>query len=82
MYRYYFTVKAFKFCAAIRILNLSSSNFIMQEKNLHTLRRLLPISRIYAAEIRLSFDSMHFAFSFFCIYIEKDNMCISAQKYA
>ena len=47
-----------------------------------TIWRLLPIKRICAAEIRLSFDCKHFAFFFFCIYIEKDIALISAGKYA
>ena len=49
---------------------------------INSLRRLLPITRIYVAEIRLSFDYMHLPFFLFCIYIEKDITLISAGKYA
>ena len=42
-----------------------------------SLRGLLLITRICAAEIRLSLDRMHFVFFLCCIYIEKDIMPIS-----
>ena len=70
------------FFKIFRVAKWDQLNYQVQDiwNPLTQLKQLLPITRICAAEIRLSFKCKHFAF--FCIYIEKDIMRISAQKYA